>query len=70
MQLLTEEIKNKLFALYSQENEKDPMVYMLTCQHVDVYSHDVKAVSIDIPAGKLDQDVLAYAYCLVASRSR
>lgn len=37
MQLLTEEIKNKLFALYSQENEKDPMVYMLTCQQVDVY---------------------------------
>ena len=28
MQLLTDEIKNKLPALYAQENEKDPMVYI------------------------------------------
>lgn len=28
MQLLTEEIKEKLPALYAQENEKDPMVYV------------------------------------------
>ena len=28
MQLLTEELRKKLPALYSQENEKDPMVYI------------------------------------------
>lgn len=27
MQLLTEELKNQIPALYSQENEKDPIVY-------------------------------------------